>query len=48
MTSAATEPPGARAGTRAGGHGFGLVLFAPVLLVRIGVLARAAGQGPEH
>jgi hypothetical protein len=30
-------------GHRAEGHGFGLVLFAPVLLVMTGVLARAAG-----
>jgi hypothetical protein len=34
--------PGARAGTAREGHGFGLVLFAPALLVKIGVLARGA------
>ena len=37
-----------RCGHRAEGHDFGLVLFVPVLLVMISVLARAAGQWPEH
>jgi hypothetical protein len=34
-------------GHRAGGHGFGPVLFAPVLLVMTGVLARGAGPLAE-
>ena len=42
MTSATTEPSRGTRGHRAEGHGFGLVLFASVLLVVIGVLARAA------
>ena len=36
MTSATTEPPGSRGGHRADGHGYGLILFASVLLVVAG------------
>jgi hypothetical protein len=42
MASAATGPSRGTRGDRAEGHGFGLVLFASVLLVVIGDLARAA------
>jgi hypothetical protein len=42
MTSATTEPAMGTRGHRAEGQGFGPVLFASVLLVVIGVLARAA------
>ena len=36
MTSATTEPPRSRGGHRAEGHGYGLILFASVLLVVAG------------
>src|SRR5256885_5073495 len=36
MTSATTEPPRSRGGHRAEGRGYGLVLFASVLLVVVG------------
>ena len=36
MTSATTEPPRSRGGHRGHGHGYGLVLFASVLLVVVG------------
>ena len=36
MTSATTEPPRSRGGHRADGHGYGLILFASVLLVVAG------------
>jgi len=36
MTSATTEPPRSRGGHRAQGQGYGLILFASVLLVVVG------------
>jgi hypothetical protein len=36
MTSATTEPSGGTGGQHAEGHGYGLVLFASVLLVMAG------------
>jgi hypothetical protein len=38
MTSATTEPSRGTGGQHAEGHGYGLVLFASVLLVMVGCL----------